>query len=328
MPARQRRRSRSRTTSRDDVREERRSARGTAPSTAARDRVDTRSSDRVVRAATYSVPTTPREHREDAADEHGEEIVDARAAAPQPVEPLHLERERHEQRDHRQADEVLRERRLGLGDRDELDERPRRSGAGRRATNAAAAPTARRRRRSRRRAAGCSASACALRGQRVSTAIARIPLRSARTPNRSACARIAAGSNGCRRASAMRLGERVGAVGSTRGRRSRRARPSRARRRDRARRPAGRRPCASTGTMPKSSSPGRSDGRARGGTLAQRVVVDSCPRNSTVGAGRARAGALDPGPCRRSSAARASRVGRVDRHVDAFVGHECETTRK
>ena len=36
--------------------------------------------------------------REDGADEHREEVVHARAAAPQPVEALHVERDRHEQR--------------------------------------------------------------------------------------------------------------------------------------------------------------------------------------------------------------------------------------
>ncbi len=35
---------------------------------------------------------------ENAADQHGEEIVDARPSAPQAVEPLHVEGERHEQR--------------------------------------------------------------------------------------------------------------------------------------------------------------------------------------------------------------------------------------
>ena len=41
------------------------------------------------------------------------------AAAPQPVEALHVERERHEHADERQDVEVLAERRLALGDRDE-----------------------------------------------------------------------------------------------------------------------------------------------------------------------------------------------------------------
>ena len=42
--------------------------------------------------------------REDAADEDVEEIVDARAAAPQPVEALQLEAERHQHRDERRDD--------------------------------------------------------------------------------------------------------------------------------------------------------------------------------------------------------------------------------
>ena len=57
--------------------------------------------------------------REDAADEHGEEVVDARAAAAQPVEPLQVEAERDEHGDERQDVEVLPERRNALGDRDE-----------------------------------------------------------------------------------------------------------------------------------------------------------------------------------------------------------------
>ncbi len=36
--------------------------------------------------------------REDAADEHGEEIVDARTSAPQAIQPLQVEAERHERR--------------------------------------------------------------------------------------------------------------------------------------------------------------------------------------------------------------------------------------
>ncbi len=55
------------------------------------------------------------QRREDAADQHGEEVVDARPAAPQPVEPLQLERQRHEQRDERQDLQVRGERRLARG---------------------------------------------------------------------------------------------------------------------------------------------------------------------------------------------------------------------
>ena len=59
------------------------------------------------------------DHREDAADEHGEEIVDARAAAAQPIEALKLEAERHQRGDERQHVEVVLERRHALGDRNE-----------------------------------------------------------------------------------------------------------------------------------------------------------------------------------------------------------------
>ena len=56
---------------------------------------------------------------EDAADQHVEEVVDARAAAAQPVEALQVEAERHDHGHERQHVEVLRERRLALGDREE-----------------------------------------------------------------------------------------------------------------------------------------------------------------------------------------------------------------
>ncbi len=60
--------------------------------------------------------------RQDAADEHREEVVDARAAAPQPVEPLDVERERHEDAEERQHVDVLAERRLALRDRNDVGE--------------------------------------------------------------------------------------------------------------------------------------------------------------------------------------------------------------
>ena len=44
---------------------------------------------------------------EDAADEDREEVVDARPAAAQPIEALHVKRERHEHGDERQHVEVL-----------------------------------------------------------------------------------------------------------------------------------------------------------------------------------------------------------------------------
>ena len=68
--------------------------------------------------------------REDAADEHGEEIVDARAAAAQPVEALELEaRAATSTAMNGRTFEVLLERRHALGDRDQAASR---SGARRR----------------------------------------------------------------------------------------------------------------------------------------------------------------------------------------------------
>ena len=149
-----------------------------------------------------------REHRQDAADEHGEKVVDARAASPKPVQSLNLERERHEQRDDRQAEQVLRERRLGLRDRHELDEpaveadEVRQQERGRRrqqvgdhvagdeqavvaSQHAARAPPARRRRRRERL------------------------LEPRRTRTASACARIAAGSKARSSNERHRVGECV-----------------------------------------------------------------------------------------------------------------------
>jgi hypothetical protein len=73
-------------------------------------------------ARAYSESATPCEHGEQAADEHGEEVVDPCAPAPEPIESLNLECRRHEQRYHGQAVEILRERRLCFRDRDEVDE--------------------------------------------------------------------------------------------------------------------------------------------------------------------------------------------------------------
>ena len=61
----------------------------------------------------------PNTTAEDAADEDGKEVVHARAAAPQAIEPLHVERKRHQHADKRQDVDVLAERRIALGDRDE-----------------------------------------------------------------------------------------------------------------------------------------------------------------------------------------------------------------
>src|SRR6188474_3706118 len=62
------------------------------------------------------------EHGEQTADEHCEEVVDARAASTEPIEALQLKSRGNEQRNHWQAVEVLPERRLCLRDRDDLDE--------------------------------------------------------------------------------------------------------------------------------------------------------------------------------------------------------------
>ncbi len=53
---------------------------------------------------------------ENAADQDVEEIVDARAPAPQPIEALEVEADRHHQRDERQHPEVLLDRRLAARD--------------------------------------------------------------------------------------------------------------------------------------------------------------------------------------------------------------------
>ena len=58
-------------------------------------------------------PDEAEHDREDAAHEHGEEVVHARAAATQPVESLNVERERHEHAEQRQYVEVLAETAAG-----------------------------------------------------------------------------------------------------------------------------------------------------------------------------------------------------------------------
>ena len=58
-------------------------------------------------------------HRDDAADEDGEEVVHARAAAAQAVEPLKLIGERHQHADERQHRDVLRKRRVAFDDRNQ-----------------------------------------------------------------------------------------------------------------------------------------------------------------------------------------------------------------
>ena len=76
--------------------------RGTAPRPAARPR---RRPAPVLRATVRRVvglvverADEPEDDGQDAADEHGEEVVDPRAAAAEPIEALDVERERHEDR--------------------------------------------------------------------------------------------------------------------------------------------------------------------------------------------------------------------------------------
>ena len=59
------------------------------------------------------------DHRQDAADEDGEEVVHPRAAAPQAIEPLHVEGKWHQHADKGQDVDVLAERGIPLRDRDE-----------------------------------------------------------------------------------------------------------------------------------------------------------------------------------------------------------------
>ena len=64
------------------------------------------------------MPTRPRTTARTLPTKTREEVVDARAAAPQPVEALDLERDGTSSADERQHVEVLRERRIALGDGD------------------------------------------------------------------------------------------------------------------------------------------------------------------------------------------------------------------
>ena len=97
MPARQRRSSSSRTSSRDanverDVEDEEDAPRRPATLRGAR-----AVAPRCSRSTSGRTTSHDAEHDgEDAADEDGEEIVDPRAAAPQPIEALELEPERHQ----------------------------------------------------------------------------------------------------------------------------------------------------------------------------------------------------------------------------------------
>ena len=61
----------------------------------------------------------PEDHRDDRADEDEEEVIDARAAAPQAIDALKVVGERHEHGDERHHRDVLFERRIAARDRDE-----------------------------------------------------------------------------------------------------------------------------------------------------------------------------------------------------------------
>ena len=65
---------------------------------------------------------------ENAADQHVEEVVDARAAAPQAIQALEVESQRHDQRHERQHVEVLLERRNAAGHRDQPGLEPQQVG--------------------------------------------------------------------------------------------------------------------------------------------------------------------------------------------------------
>jgi hypothetical protein len=68
------------------------------------------------------------ERRDEVADEHAEEVVHARAAAPEPVETLQLEREDQHQADERRENQIPRERRLAFGDRNHAGLEPEQVG--------------------------------------------------------------------------------------------------------------------------------------------------------------------------------------------------------
>ena len=119
MPARQRRSSTSRISSRERVGERDVQDQEDAP-----DRLrDLEGAARRWPAAIVGLHVQRRDdaehHREDAADEDGEEVVDARAAAPQPVQALQMEAERDEHGDERQQVDVLPQRGHALRDRNQ-----------------------------------------------------------------------------------------------------------------------------------------------------------------------------------------------------------------
>ncbi len=61
--------------------------------------------------------------REDRPHEDPEKIIDARSTAAQPIQPLHLERDRNQHADERRDAQILRERRKALVDRQQAGER-------------------------------------------------------------------------------------------------------------------------------------------------------------------------------------------------------------
>ena len=184
---------------------------------------------------------------------------------------------------------------------------------------------ARRRRRGTRRAGGCGDSSCACasgaRSSRRRSASISSPNRS--RPKRSACARMAAGVETMRRspsaiASAKALRRRVvdEQAGRRRTRRFRAAppRPSATTGRPQA--------CASSGTMPKSSSPGRA--RRRGAPVEVADLVVRKPARETharPSARRARARRRS-GPSPTIFSGTPARSAGLDGDVDPLVGHE------
>ena len=94
-----------------------------------------------------------------------------------------------------------------------------------------------------------------------------------------------------------------------------------ARRRGRARRPGRPHACASSGTMPKSSSPGSSVTAGAAIQVADVLVGHAAEKLGTAGArGPLERGASGPSPTIVSGTP--ASAARLDGHVDALVGHE------
>ena len=72
----------------------------------------------------YSVPNTPRTTARMLPTNTAKKSSTRDAAAAQPIEPLHVKRDRHQHRDERQHVDVLLERRHALDWRDQLCDGP------------------------------------------------------------------------------------------------------------------------------------------------------------------------------------------------------------